>query len=239
MIPKKIHYCWFGGKPLPKKLKKYIDSWKKYCPDYEIIEWNEENYDVYKNQFISEAYRSQKYAFVSDYARLDIIYNNGGIYLDTDVELIASLDNLLDFQCFMGNEEEGLVNSGLGFGAVKYSGFLKKIMEEYLVLDKINFENLDELKRVSCVFMTLKVLKQMKWRSNDDFQDLGVVVILPTDYLCPYNFFTGKIKFTGNTKSIHHYDASWQTSFRSHLGKLKRTFLFALNRKINDMKRRK
>ena len=94
MIPKKIHYCWFGGNPLPDSVKNCIDSWKKFCPNYEIIEWNESNYDVHKIPYISEAYKNKKYAFVSDYARLDIIYNEGGFYLDTDVELIKSLDNL-------------------------------------------------------------------------------------------------------------------------------------------------
>ena len=101
MIPKKIHYCWFGGNPLPESVKKCKESWKKFCPDYEIIEWNESNYNVHKMPFISDAYTAKKYAFVSDYARLDIIYNEGGIYLDTDVELIRPLDALLSHSAFI------------------------------------------------------------------------------------------------------------------------------------------
>ena len=94
MIPKKIHYCWFGGNPMPEKDKKCIESWKRYCPDYEIIRWDESNYDVSKNRYMKEAYEEKKWGFVPDYARLDIIYNEGGIYLDTDVELVKNLDDL-------------------------------------------------------------------------------------------------------------------------------------------------
>ena len=101
MIPKKIHYCWFGGNPLPETVQRCINSWRKFCPDYEIIEWNESNYNIHKIPFIAEAYDAKKYAFVSDYARLDIIYNEGGIYLDTDVELIRSLDTLLSNNSFI------------------------------------------------------------------------------------------------------------------------------------------
>ena len=102
MIPKKIHYCWFGGNPLPELAIRCIESWKKYCPDYEIIRWDESNYDVTKNKYMYQAYENKRWGFVPDYARLDIIYNYGGIYLDTDVELLNSLDDLLDQKCFLG-----------------------------------------------------------------------------------------------------------------------------------------
>ncbi|MBR4241618.1 MAG: hypothetical protein IKR97_05300, partial [Eubacterium sp.] len=105
MIPKKIHYCWFGGNPLPDSVLKCIESWKHFCPDYEIIQWNEENYDINKFQYAKEAHDAKKWAFVSDLARLDIVYNEGGIYLDTDVELIRSLDSLLDNKCFLAIEQ--------------------------------------------------------------------------------------------------------------------------------------
>ena len=95
MIPKKIHYCWFGGKEMPNKDKKCIESWRKYCPDYEIIEWNESNYSLDKCKYMKDAYKEKKWGFVPDFARFDIIYNEGGIYMDTDVELISSLDDLL------------------------------------------------------------------------------------------------------------------------------------------------
>ena len=95
MIPKVIHYCWFGGNPLPDEAKRCIDSWKKYCPDYKIIEWNESNYDVNSNEYMKAAYNEKKWAFVSDYARVDVVYRYGGIYMDTDVELIKPLDKFL------------------------------------------------------------------------------------------------------------------------------------------------
>ena len=97
MIPKMIHYCWFGGNPLPDEVKKYMETWKKYCPDYEIKEWNERNFDVNQNQYCSEAYEAKKWAFVSDYARLKILYEHGGIYMDTDVEVCKPLDHLASY----------------------------------------------------------------------------------------------------------------------------------------------
>lgn len=127
MIPKIIHYCWFGGGELPQMQKKCIESWKKFCPDYEIKEWNESNYDVHKVPYISEAYDAGKMAFVSDYARLDIIYKHGGIYLDTDVEIIKSLEPLLEHTCFLGAERDGIVATGLGFGAERASLYSKNV----------------------------------------------------------------------------------------------------------------
>ena len=119
MIPKKIHYCWFGGNPLPELAIKCLESWKKYCPDYEIIEWNETNFNLDSCEYVREAYQAKKWAFVSDYARLKVVYDNGGIYLDTDVELIKSLDRLLKNKSFFGTETTGVVATGLGFGAEK------------------------------------------------------------------------------------------------------------------------
>ena len=118
-IPKVIHYCWFGGNPKPKLVQKCIHSWKKYCPDYEIIEWNESNFDISSCPlYVRQAYDVKKWAFVSDYARLKIIHTCGGIYLDTDVELIKSLDSLLEYNAFFGFEDGKYVATGLGFGAV-------------------------------------------------------------------------------------------------------------------------
>ena len=116
-IPKKIHYCWFGKKEIPEKNKKWMESWEKYCPDYEIIRWDENNYDITKNEYMYEAYKAERWGFVSDYARLDIIFNHGGIYLDTDVELIKNLDDLLYQFAFSGVDGSRNISLGLGFGA--------------------------------------------------------------------------------------------------------------------------
>ena len=112
-IPKVIHYCWFGGNPLPKSAKKCIDSWKKYCPDYKIIRWDESNFDINCTPYCEKLYNEKRWAFLSDYARLKIIYENGGIYFDTDVELVKPLDDLLHNQCFMGIDTTFLVSNGL------------------------------------------------------------------------------------------------------------------------------
>ena len=131
IIPKKIPYIWFGGNPLPKQYQDWIKTWKKFCPDYEIIEWNESNYDVTKNKYMSQAYQAKKWGFVPDYARLDVIYKYGGIYLDTDVELIANLDDLLHqeaFACFESNEN---VAFGLGVGAAKGNHLIKELRDWY------------------------------------------------------------------------------------------------------------
>ena len=128
MIPKIIHYCWFGNGPIPEKDKKCINSWKKYCSDYKIIQWNEKNYDITKNKYMNQAYQQKKWGFVPDYARLDIIYTYGGIYLDTDVEIIKSFDSLLSNRGFAGFERPDYVNLGLGFGAEAENIIIKKML---------------------------------------------------------------------------------------------------------------
>ena len=117
MIPRKIHYFWFGGNEKPAKVKKCINSWKKYCPDYELVEWNESNFDVHCMPFVEQAYNAKKYAFVSDVARLIVVYEQGGIYMDTDVEVIKPLDDLLENKAYMSFENNENVNTGQGFGA--------------------------------------------------------------------------------------------------------------------------
>ena len=137
-IPKTIHYCWFGKRKKSKLIKKCINSWKKYCPDYKIVEWNEENFDVNRFDYTKESYEEKKWAFVTDYVRLYVIYNEGGVYLDTDVELIKKLDNLLDFDSFFALEEEDYIATGLGFGAVKGNKYVKKMLDDY---NDVHFKN--------------------------------------------------------------------------------------------------
>ena len=168
-IPKIIHYCWFGGNPLPELAIKCIESWKKYLPDYEIIKWDESNYDVTKCKYIEEAYKNKKWAFVTDYARLDIIYNYGGLYFDTDVEVIKSFDDLLNNQLFMGFESKDYVATGLCIGAIKNNEFIRKNMEEY---HKLNFykEN-GEFNLVPCPIITTNLLKSMNFLMNNTLQN--------------------------------------------------------------------
>ena len=130
-IPKVIHYCWFGRNEKPNLFYKCFESWKKYCPDYEIIEWNEDNFDINMIPYVKEAYEAKKWAFVADYARLWIVYHYGGIYLDTDVELLRPLDNLLASEAFFGSEDEKSIATGLGFGARKGNNVVKCMLLDY------------------------------------------------------------------------------------------------------------
>lgn len=207
LIPKTIHYCWFGRQPLPDKYKKWMESWHKYCPDYEIIKWNEDNYDIEKNKYMKQAYENKKWGFVSDIARLDIIYQHGGIYFDTDVELIDNIDDLLYQKGFMGFESDEYVNSGLGFGAVKELGILKEMLDFY---KKINFANENgNINMITCPVWQTKLLKQKGLITNGEYQIVDDMTILPEKVLSGKSLSTRRIRLASYTKSIHHYDGSW------------------------------
>lgn len=208
MIPKIIHYCWFGNNPLPEKVLKCIDSWKKFCPDYKIMRWDETNYDLNKNEYISQAYKNKKWAFVADFVRLDVVYNFGGIYLDTDVELIDGLDKLLSNQVFLSIEKYSkLVNTGLGFGAEKNSLEINEMMQIY---DTISFVKEDgALNLTPCTQYTTDYLEKKGYSYQDITQMVGNVKIYASDYFCPIDYETGKKNVTKNTIGIHWYDATW------------------------------
>ena len=208
MIPKKIHYCWIGGNPLPKSAKKCIASWKKYCPDYEIIEWNETNYDFTKNQYMKEALEAKKWGFVPDFARLDIIYQHGGIYLDTDVEIIKSFDPLLSNKGFAGFESEENVNFGQGFGAEPGNEVIKDLMDSY---ENLRFKNDDgSLNMIASPKLNTDALVELGLKQDNSKQELlDCFSIYPIEYFCPKSINDGIIRKTKNTYSIHHFDASW------------------------------
>ena len=133
MVPKIIHYCWFGGKSLPDEAKEYIESWKKYCPDTEIVEWNESNFDINCCQYVKEAFDAKKWAFVSDYARFYVLYKYGGMYFDTDVEMIKPIDDIVSNGAFMGIEagRKVFVAPGLGIGAEAGNEIFREILDYY------------------------------------------------------------------------------------------------------------
>ena len=207
MIPKKIHYCWFGGNPLPEFAQKCIASWKKYLPDYEIIEWNESNYNVRKIPYISQAYDAKKYAFVSDYARFDIIYEHGGVYFDTDVEVIKDMTEILENGAFAGIESAGALNAGLGFAASQRDPILEEILESYKDEEFINDDGSLNLKTV--VTRVSEIFKKYGFTDEVKIQKVAGITIYPMEYFCPKDFETGVTTFTENTYTIHHYDASW------------------------------
>lgn len=218
MIPKVIHYCWFGRNPMPAEYKKYIESWKRFLPNYEIKEWNENNYDVHCIPFSKEAYGAKKFAYVSDYARLKILYENGGVYFDTDVELIKSIDDILQRGPFLafekhtkGSEEDKmLVNVGLGFACEKGNPIIKEIMDYY----EHNHYILSDgtVKQIPIVYITTEVLKKHGLVVSDS--PLGVdggFTIYPWEYFCPMEYLSSKIEVTEKTRTIHHYTATWMS----------------------------
>lgn len=213
MIPKIIHYCWFGKSEIPDNLKKCIESWKRIMPDYEIRRWDESNYDVNKCEYIKEAYAEKKWAFVSDYARLDICYTYGGIYLDTDVEVLKPFDDLLDLDGFCGMEigKKTLPNEanvGLALGMKKGLEMGRILRDEYHAL---HFKKIDGTLDVTpCPTIQTKTLKEYGLKLNNETQVINGMTVFPTTYFCPMNQYTGEMKITDQTYSIHHYSCSWE-----------------------------
>ena len=207
-IPKMIHYCWFGKKEIPVRYKEWMESWKHYCPDYEIIEWNENNYDVHKNNYISQAYKMKNWAFVSDYARIDIVNEYGGVYLDTDVELIKNIDELLMNDAFCGFESYKYVNYGLGFGTKKCNPILGEIKEYYQNMDFISEDG--TLNQITCPVIQTEIMKKHGLVCNGEFQVVNGMVVYPSRILCGMSPHTFRIERTPiHTYAIHHYAASW------------------------------
>lgn len=208
MIPKVIHYCWFGGNPLPELVLKCIESWEKYCPEYEIKKWDEKCFDVNAVSYTREAHQAKKWAFVSDYARLKIIYDYGGIYLDTDVELIRPLDSLLKEHCFLGAEKDGYVATGLGFGAEKGNRAVGLMLKEYEDKAFVLPGGVYNLK--PCPVLNTDAIRRIGYEfSEDAIWENEYVKVYPPEYFCPMDDVTKDIRITNNTYSIHHFSASW------------------------------
>lgn len=211
-IPKIIHYCWFGGAPKPESVLKCIDSWKKYCPDFEIREWTEKDFDVSQNLYTKQAYDAKAWGFVPDYIRLWIIYNHGGIYFDTDVQVLKSFDPLLMNKAFAGFEKNtgNYVNLGQGFGAEARNPIIAQNMHFYEGLLFLNADG--TFNRVPSPEYTTKILQEHGLKREENvIQVLDNITIYSEDFFCPKSFSTGIIERTKNTYSIHHFDASWFT----------------------------
>lgn len=231
MIPKVINYCWFGRNELPDDAKKCIETWKKYCPDYEIKEWNESNFDIDSCKFVRQAYDNKAWAFVSDYARLKVVYENGGIYLDTDVELLKNIDFLLGtpfFACI--SQIESLCNTGLGYGAEAGNPVVKKMMSIY---EKMNFDP-KRKGQLACPYINDSVVKSFGYALSNEVESVNGMTILPPRYMDPILPENGKNLLCNDTISIHHYSASW-TSKRS---RIRRKILNAIGReRVNKLKK--
>lgn len=221
MIPRVIHYCWFGRNPLPEVAQKCITSWKEYLPDYEIKEWNEDNFDVNAVQYVKDAYAAKKYAFVSDYARFWILYNYGGLYFDTDVEIIRPLDQVISNGPFMGCEQDYMrmpngsmvagkgnaVNPGLGVCAEPQMDFFREILDMYATISFLNADG--SLNEKTVVSYVSEMLLQKGMTEQNEIQTVAGFKIYPKEYFAPKDYLTNKINIHENTLTIHHYDASW------------------------------
>lgn len=230
IIPKKIHYCWFGGHAIPEQNRVWMESWKKFCSDYEIIEWNESNYDVTKNLYMKQAYERQKWAFVSDYVRLDVIEQYGGVYLDTDVELLKNIDDFLRNDAFCGFEQKRYVAFGLGYGAVRNHELVKRLKEGY---EDRRFVLQDgSLNEKTCVKYQTELLLEYGLRPDGEYQVLDGITVYPELVLCgmsPYSFRISEC--LDHTYAVHHYAATWHGREFHDARERKRRFFDEMERK--------
>lgn len=215
MIPHTIHYCWFGKSPLPTSAKKYIKSWEKHFPDFEIKEWNEDNFDVNIIQYTKDAYAAKKYAFVSDYARFWILYHHGGIYFDTDVEAIRPMDDIIEKGPFMGFELDNVgsalptlsINPGLGLGAEKKNPIFAEILSRY---EQLSFYlSNGERNPFTMIPMVTRMMQEKGLKLIDEKQFVDGISIYPNDYFNPFDDITGVLRKTPNTRTIHWYAKTW------------------------------
>ena len=217
MIPKVIHYCWFGRNPLPASAQKCIASWRKFLPDYEIREWNEDNFDVNIIPYTAQAYQARKWAFVSDYARMWILYHHGGLYFDTDVEVIAPMDDIIRRGPFMGIEVPGApgqlpkVAPGLGLGVEPGHPIYRALLDHYA-----NQQFLDADGNIlggTVVTHNTQVLAEHGLQPTNDLQQVDGIWIYPIDYFNPLDDATGRLNKTANTRSIHWYSKTWVSNY--------------------------
>lgn len=207
MIPKILHACWFGGKPLPADARRYLETWKKYNPDYEIRMWNEQTFDITSNQYVCEAYQSRKFAFVTDYVRLKVLYDYGGIYMDTDVEVLKPLDDLLQYPAFSGFEGPDRIPTGT-MGAEKHNKWIKLLLDNY---DHRHFLMPDGSMDLTTNVKTITDLTVANYPIvlNNTLQAFDDFVMFPFDCLCAKDLTDGVVKTTDHTYTVHHFAGSW------------------------------
>lgn len=234
MIPKIIHFCWFGKGPYPKEFESYLASWKKYCPDYTIMEWNESNFNTESNNYVKEAYSAKKWAFVTDYVRLWAIYSYGGIYMDTDVELLRPIDEFLSNHAFSGYESVKTIPTGI-MGGEKGNPIYKDLLDEYegrkFILENGKYNLTTNVEYITNYFVARGL------KPNDTEQNIAGFVLYPKDYFCPKNPRTLKIEITKNTYAIHHFASSWvpvKTRMRKRIKKILGPRLMEVVIKIRD-----
>jgi mannosyltransferase OCH1-like enzyme len=218
-IPKTIHYCWFGGKEKPDIVKRCMNSWKEKLPDYQIVEWNEANFDINVNSYVKEAYDSGKYAFVSDYVRVHALYHYGGIYLDTDVEVFKSFNDLLHHQSFWGFEQENYIATST-IGAQKGNVLIKQFLESYK--DKKFLKEDGTINSLTNVAIITNMLEDLGLKLDGMYQEMeSVGVFYPQTYFSPYDYINCQKLITERSYAIHHFYKSWLPFKIRVKGKLK------------------
>lgn len=237
-IPKKIHYCWFGRGQMPELAVNCINSWKKYLPDYELVLWNEDNFDIDCNQYVKEAYESKKYAFVTDYVRLYVLYNHGGIYMDTDVEVLKPLDKFLEHRAFTGCENDEMCVTGT-MAAEKGHKWIEDLLKDYeykkFILPDGSYDKIPNTQMITRV-----TVSNYGWKPINEHQTLKEGLnIYPFEVFCAKDWRTGKIQSNSDTYTIHHFSGSWISKtdrFKSKIAKIigpKATkFLLKVKKKI-------
>jgi len=206
MIPKKIHYCWFGRGKMPDSAIKCINSWKKYCKDYELVLWDEDSFDINSNQYVKEAYENRKFAFVTDYVRLYALYTQGGVYMDTDVEVIKSLDAYLENKAFSGFESDSSVPTGI-MASEKALPIFKELLDYYT--DRHFIDEAGNMDLTTNVTTITNILKKHGLECNNSYQVVADFTLYPNDYFCPIDVHTKVKKLTANTTTIHWFSGSW------------------------------
>lgn len=230
-IPKRIHYCWFGKKEKPNIVKKCIKSWQEKLKGYEIIEWNESNFDINSNKFVKQAYESGKFAFVSDYVRVYALYNYGGIYLDTDVEVYKKFsEDILSNSSFWGFEEKNFIATST-IGACKGNILIKKFLDSYN--DKEFLKTNGSIDTLTNVAIVTEIIRNLGLKLDGSYQKLeGIATIYPQEYFSPYDYINCYSKETENTYTIHYYYKSWLpmcTRVKSYIKKLLATIIGGQN----------
>lgn len=232
MIPKIIHYCWFGRGKKNDLFYQCLKSWKKYFPDFKIIEWNEDNFNVNQNAYAKEAYEAKKYAFVSDYARIKIIYDYGGIYFDTDVEVLKDMHGILQKGAYIGCELFGQVQTGLGFAAEPHNMMVGRMLEQY---NNLHFKLSNGYNMVPCGKYNTKPFFEDGWSGINEITKIKDMNIYPTEYFAPFNYLTGEVKITSNTYTYHHGNASWLPDYERNLFQLKKKLVKKFGQKIGKI----
>lgn len=234
MIPRKIHYCWFGGNPLPDDVQNYIKGWRQICPDFEIVCWDENNFDINSVPYVKEAYENKKWAFITDYVRLYALYHHGGIYMDTDVELLRPIDCFLQEEAFSGFESETTVPTGIMASEPKQrviGDLLKDYDGRHFVNEKGELDLSTNVEAITRYFMKNGLLL------NNQKQTVNGFTMYPHDYFCPKNSRTLKIELTENSYTIHHFAGSWVesgTKFRKIVKKILGSSLSEVMVKLMD-----